>query len=456
MFGRINHIHFVGIGGAGMSGIALVVKNLGYKVTGSDIAKTTLTKYLINKGIKIKYQHNANNCIGASVVVYSSAISRDNPELKYARAHKIPVIPRAEMLGELMRVKFSIAVSGTHGKTTTTSLISAILEEAKLHPTIIIGGKVIGTETSAKLGKSEYLIAEADESDRSFLLLYPTIAIITNIEREHLDHYSSIYQIKNAFIEFANRVPFFGSVIVCNDSLHAKSIITYFKRDVITYGSSNDALVRAENIVFENFRSRFTLQYNGKSFDFIVNLPGQHNIENALAAICLGLKLHIPLPIIKSALAKFQGLHRRLEFKGNKKEIIVFDDYGHHPTEIKATLSTLRNAYPHNRIIAVFQPHRYTRTKLLGKTFGNAFNDIDIVIITDIYGASELKILGVSSQIIIDAIKKSNLGRPQVVYKKKFIEINKYLKKFIKKGDIIITLGAGNIWQVGEQLLKTL
>ncbi|MBS4015346.1 MAG: UDP-N-acetylmuramate--L-alanine ligase [Candidatus Latescibacteria bacterium] len=455
MFGRINHIHFVGIGGAGMSGIALVMKNLGYKVTGSDIAKTTLTQYLIKQGIKIAYKHNEKNCFGASVVVYSSAISPNNLELNYARTHKIPVIPRAEMLGELMRVKFSIAISGTHGKTTTTSLISAILEEANLHPTIIIGGKVVGTETAAKLGKSEYLIAEADESDRSFLLLHPTITIITNIEKEHLDYYANISQIRKAFIEFANKVPFYGSVIVNNNSPHVRTIIPYLKRDVITYGLSNDASVRAENIVMNSFHSKFTLRYDSKSFDFKINLPGIHNIENSLAAISVGLKLEVPFSTIQSAFEKFQGLHRRLELKDNKKGITLYDDYAHHPTEIKATLATLRNAYPHHRIFAVFQPHRYTRTKLLGKTFRNAFANADVAIITDIYAASEPKIPGVSSQIIIDAITKSR-SHPKVIYIKKFCDINTYLLQHIKAGDVIITLGAGNIWQIGEQLLKTL
>lgn len=454
MFGKINHIHFVGIGGAGMSGIAIVAKNLGYKVTGSDICKTTLTQHLVKQGIQIFYRHKEENCFGASVIVYSSAISADNPELKYARTAKIPVIPRAEMLGELMRVKFSITVSGTHGKTTTTSLISAIFEEAKLHPTIIIGGKILGTETVAKLGKSDYLIAEADESDRSFLLLYPTITVITNIEREHLDHYSSITQIKNTFIEFANRVPFFGSVIVNNDSPHVKKIIPYLKREVITYGLTNESIVYAEKIILDKFFSKFTLRYNEKSIDFKVNLPGKHNVENTLAAICVGLKLHIPFQAIKTALEKFRGIHRRLELKGTKKDITVYDDYGHHPTEVTATLVTLRNAYPNNRIIAVFQPHRYSRTKILGRTFNRSFNNADISIITDIYAASEPKIPEVTSQIIIEAIRKSS--KTQVVYKKKFIDINRFLLQIIKPGDIVITLGAGNIWQVGETLLKAL
>ncbi|MEO0074702.1 MAG: UDP-N-acetylmuramate--L-alanine ligase [candidate division WOR-3 bacterium] len=456
MFARINHIHFVGIGGAGMSGLAIILKNLGYHVTGSDLVRTSLTEHLRQLGIKVAYRHHEQNCYGANVVVYSTAINKHNPEIQYALKHKIPVIPRAEMLAELMRVKFSIAVSGTHGKTTTTSLISAILEQAQLHPTIIIGGKVVGLNSTAKLGKSEYLVAEADESDRSFLLLYPTLAVITNIEREHLDYYKNIQEIKNAFIEFANKVPFFGSVIVCHDCPQARNILPHLKREVITYGLTKQAMVYAQNIQLNNFNSRFTVFYNHTKFNCQLNLGGEHNIQNALAAICVALKLKIPIPTIKNALANFQGIERRLQFKGRKNNITIYDDYGHHPTEIRATLQTLRNAYPQQRIITVFQPHRYTRTKLLGNDFGKAFNHTDLLIITDIYAASEKKIPKVSSQIIVDAIKKQNQLHPQVIYKKTFAEIVNYLKANIKQNDVIITLGAGNIWQVGETLLKTL
>lgn len=456
MLGRINHIHFVGIGGAGMSGLALITKNLGYKVSGSDITRTSLTKYLSEQSIKISYNHDAKNSIGASVIVYSSAIRSDNPEIIYAHQNKIPVIPRAEMLAELMRMKFSIAVSGTHGKTTTTSLISAIMEKAVMHPTIIIGGKVVGTETTAKLGKSEYLIAEADESDRSFLLLFPTIAIITNIEREHMDHYSNISEIKKAFAEFANKVPFFGSVILGTDSQFVRDIIPFIKREYITFGFSNHANVYAENIFLDKICSEFDVHYNGKSEHISINLPGKHNIENALAAICVALKLQIPFSFVKSALRNFQGIHRRLELKGIKNGITVYDDYAHHPTEIIATLATLRNAYPQNRIITIFQPHRYSRTQSLRNTFGKSFNDTNILVITDIYAASESKIPGVTSKLIIDAVKKTGSLRPKIIYKKKFNDIIEYLIKNCKPQDVIITLGAGNIWQTGDSLLKKL
>jgi UDP-N-acetylmuramate--alanine ligase len=461
MFGKLRHIHFIGIGGAGMSGIALILKNLGYEVSGSDTAKSNLTNSLENAGIKIYYEHLAQNCIGASVVVYSTAINQDNPEIKYAQDNKIPVIPRAEMLAELMRMKFSIAVSGTHGKTTVTSLIGAVLEHAEFNPTVIIGGRVIGADTGAKLGTSEYLVAEADESDRSFLLLYPTIAVVTNIEREHLDYYRNISDIKKAFIEFVNKTPFFGSVILGIDCAQVRKIIPMIKRDFITFGTRKDAQVRAEKIRLFKFHSQFTLRYNGQSFDFKINLAGKHNIENALATICVGLKLEIPLTKITQSLESFKGVHRRLELKGEKRGITVFDDYGHHPTEIKATLTALRNAYPDNRIITVFQPHRYTRTKFLANDFGLAFNTTDIVILTKIYPASETPIPGVTSEIIIESMhgaqnKGHRTQNTEIVYKENFKDITTYLLNLIRPNDVVITLGAGNIWQIGEELLNRL
>jgi UDP-N-acetylmuramate--alanine ligase len=457
MFGKLKHIHFVGIGGSGMSGIAMILKNMGYDVSGSDVNKTALTENLSSKGINIYYNHDAKNCLGASVVVYSSAIDKNNPEIKYAQENKVPVIPRAEMLAELMRMKFSIAISGTHGKTTVTSLIGTILEQAELNPTVIIGGRVIGTDTGAKLGQSEYLVTEADESDRSFLLLYPTIAVVTNIEREHLDFYKNISDIKRSFVQFVNKIPFFGTIILGIDCDVVRKIIPMTKREIITFGIRKDAQVRAENIKLSDFHSTFRLRYNEQSYDFKINLAGRHNIKNALAAICVALKLEIPLPDIALALENFSGVHRRLEKKGEKREITVYDDYGHHPTEIKATLSALRHAYPKRRIITVFQPHRYTRTKFLTQHFGRAFNSSDFVIITKIYSASEPPIPGVTAQLIVDAIKKSNKTQScEVFYKENFKDITEFLQNNIKPNDIIITLGAGNIWQVGEDLLKLL
>jgi UDP-N-acetylmuramate--alanine ligase len=455
MFGKLNHIHFVGIGGVGMSGIALVLKNLGYEVTGSDITKTVLTDSLANKGIPIYYQHDQGNCVGASVVVYSSAVSQNNPEIRYAKENKIPVIQRAEMLAELMRMKYSIAISGTHGKTTVTSMIGTMLEHAGMNPTVIIGGKIVGADTGAKLGKSEYLVAEADESDRSFLLLYPTIAVVTNIEREHLDYYRNITEIRNAFIQFVNKTPFFGSVILGIDCKSVERIVPDVKRESITFGIKKQAQVRAENIKLRNFYSLFALRYNGQSYDFKLNQAGKHNIENALATICVGLKLEIPLPIIQKALENFTGVHRRLEKVGEKNGVAVFDDYGHHPTEIKATLKTLRHAFSQRRIIAIFQPHRYTRTQSLAKTFNNCFNPSNTVIITKIYAASEPLLPGISSELIINAIKRLR-RHPEIIYQENQQNIIEFLLNYVKPNDVIITLGAGNIWQVGEELLKRL
>ncbi len=461
MFGKINHIHFVGIGGSGMSGIALILKNMGFNISGSDISKSNLTDTLEKQAIKIFYEHNSSNCQNAEVVVYSSAINQNNPEIQYALANKIPVIPRAEMLAELMRMKFSIAVSGTHGKTTVTSMVGTMLEDSGLNPTIIIGGRVLGSNSGAKLGTGQYLIAEADESDRSFLLLYPTIAVVTNIEREHLDYYRNISEIKKAFIRFVNKTPFFGSTILGIDCPQVRKVIPMIKREYITFGINKNAQVRAENIKLLNFGSRFTLRYNGQSLDCKLNVAGKHNIKNALATICVGLKLEISLSQIIQSLENFKGVHRRLEFKGEKNNISIYDDYGHHPTEIKATLTTLRNAYPNNRIITIFQPHRYTRTKFLVNDFQNCFNSIDNLVLTKIYSASETPIPGITSEIIIDAIKnttnkKTKMPNLEIIYKESFPDIITYLLNIIKPNDVIITLGAGNIWQIGEELLKIL
>ncbi|MEO0072328.1 MAG: UDP-N-acetylmuramate--L-alanine ligase [candidate division WOR-3 bacterium] len=459
MFGKIKSIHLVGIGGAGMSGLALVLKNMGYCVTGSDISKTSLTKYLEKQGIKIYYTHNPYNVRDASVVIYSSAIKPNNPEIKYARAKKIPVIQRAEMLGELMRMKYSIAVSGTHGKTTTTSMIGSILECAGYNPTVIVGGKFLGMNSGAKIGTGQYLVVEADESDCSFLSLCPTISVVTNIEREHLDFYRNLSEIKNAFLLFVNKIPFYGTAVLCNDCKNVRSIIPYIKRDFITYGIKFPAHIQAKNIKFNNSHTSFTIIHKNRTQKIYLRIPGEHNILNALAAITVALRLEIPIDIIKDALLNFSGIHRRLEKKGEKNNIIIFDDYAHHPTEIKATLKTLRLNYPDNRIVVIFQPHRYTRTLKLGPHFGSAFIQADFVIVSKIYPAQESPIPNVSSQIIVKAIKKYHRVRNKkipVLYKKTPSEIISCVKKIAKPGDIIITIGAGDIWQVGETLLKIL
>ncbi len=453
MLGKVRHIHFVGIGGVGMSGLALILKNLGFIVSGSDIHHSPLIDALKMNNIEIYLKHNKRNIEGADVVVYSSAIRKDNPEIRYAMEQGIPVIPRAEMLAELMRMKFSIAVSGTHGKTTVTSLIATVLEECDLNPTVVIGGKVVGTQSGAKLGKSEYLVAEADESDRSFLLLYPTIAVVTNIEKEHLDCYTNLSEIKKAFVEFVNKIPFYGSAILCADCPNVRQILSKVKRNYITYGINNKAMVRATDIELGRFSSKFTVQYNGEVKNIKINLAGLHNIQNALAAICVGLKLELPLTKVAKALSKFPGVHRRLEVKGEKQGIVVVDDYGHHPTEIKVTLQALRNAYPSNRIIAIFQPHRYTRTQALANDFGNCFDLVDKLIVTRIYPASERPIPKVTAKLIVEAIKRHN-NKTEIFYKQNLKDIPDFLMKLIEPNDVIITLGAGNVWKVGEEILS--
>lgn len=453
MFGKLKHIHFIGIGGIGMSGIALVLKNLGFEITGSDLKETDLTKNLTRMGIKIFYGHRSENILGADVVVYSSAIAEDNVELVTAQAKRIPVIPRAEMLAELMRMKYSIAISGSHGKTTVTSMISTVLEKAGLDPTTVIGGKILGSATGAKLGKGEYLVAEADESDRSFLLLYPTIAVITNIEREHLDYYKDLADIKRAFVKFANKVPFYGAVILCVDSIAVRELCPKLKRPKITYGLSKKAFYNAIDIELKRFGSEFTLVVKGETIDrFSLRIPGMHNVENSLATIAVARQLDIDYETIAKSLREFEGVHRRLEQIGEESGIFFFDDYAHHPTEIHVTLKALRNAFPKHRLIGIFQPHRYTRTKLLANEFGTCFSDCDLLLITEIYPASEPVMPGVNAQLIVDAVKANNSSHPKVIYVEDKSEICDYLLPQLNSGDVVITLGAGNIWEVGQEL----
>ncbi len=457
MFGKLKHIHFVGIGGVGMSGIALVLKNMGFEISGSDLKETDLTKKLAQQGIKLFYGHQAENAIGVDVLVYSSAVTKDNIELTTAQANRIPVIPRAEMLAELMRMKYSIAISGSHGKTTVTSMISTVLEKAGLDPTTVIGGKILGSETGAKIGKSEYLVAEADESDRSFLLLYPTIAVITNIEREHLDYYKNLNDIKKSFVQFVNKVPFYGMVILCADSPAVKQICPKMKRPKITYGLARKAMFNAIDIRLQRFSTEFTLVVEGKKIDrWTLKVPGIHNVQNSLAAIAVARQLDIGLDSIKQGLYEFSGVHRRLEKIGEKSEIVVFDDYAHHPTEIQVTLKVLRNAFPKQRLVGIFQPHRFTRTKFLANDFGVSFSDCDLLVMTDIYPASEPPIPGVTSKLIIDAIKTNNSSSPRVIYIEDKNEICNQLIPQLKQGDVIITLGAGNIWEIGKEILARL
>ncbi len=452
IWGKYKKIHFVGIGGAGMSGIAEILHNLGFEITGSDIQESDVIEYLRSLGIKIFIGHRAKNVNNADVMVISSAIRKDNIEVQTARDKGIPVIKRAEMLAELMRMKYSIAVSGAHGKTTTTSMIGEVLEHAGLDPTVIVGGKVMGAHSGARVGKSNFLVAEADESDMSFLKLFPTIAIITNIDIEHINTYGNLDNIKKAFIEFANKVPFYGSVIINLDWETNTSILPSIERKKITYGISRQAEIRAENIKLEGFTSSYDLYIYSKFAGTVrLQVPGIHNVVNSLTAFAVALELEIPEQKIIEGLEKFKGVKRRLEVKGEKDGIMVIDDYGHHPTEIITTLKAIKNFWS-GRIIVVFQPHRYTRTRDLHEKFGPAFMDSDLVYIMPIYPAGEKPIEGVTHKLIYDAVKKS--GHKYVKMVNSHEECLREVKKVVKKGDLLLTLGAGNVYRIGEKFIN--
>jgi len=455
MFGRLKRVHFVGIGGVGMSGIALVLRNMGFDVSGSDARESETTLKLVQAGIRVAIGHDAANAADAQVVVYSSAVHSENPELEYARGKEIPVVRRAEMLAELMRMKFSVAISGSHGKTTVTSMVAHLMERAGLDPTSVIGGRILGADAGAKLGQSQYLVAEADESDRSFLALYPTIAVVTNIEREHLDVYHDLADIKREFVRFVNRVPFYGAVILCMDSPAVRSIRNRAKRRVITYGAEAQADVRAKDVQLYGFSSAFTLLYGGKDVGrFNLPLPGMHNVANALAALATGNELGIGFETMAQALAVFSGVHRRLEKRGEQSGILVYDDYGHHPTEIRVTVEALRHAFPDRRILVVFQPHRYTRTRALADEFGTCFAAADELILTKIYAASEPEIPGVDATLIQKAVETA--GKPVVSYVPELADVPGVLVKKLHKGDVVLTTGAGNICTICDELLAKL
>ena len=452
--GKVKKIHFVGIGGIGMSGIAELMTNLGYDVTGSDINETEITEYLKTLGAVIYRGHSSENVSDVDMVVYSSAIKMDNPELKEAIRKNILVIRRAEMLGEIMRMKYSIAVAGTHGKTTTTSMIGLVLTEGGLDPTLIIGGKLKSLKSNIKLGEGEFLVAEADEFDRTFLKLIPTFAVITTIESEHLDCYKNLDEIKDAFVEFANRIPFFGTVTLCIDEIGVRDVVQRIRRRVSTYGISKDADLRAEPTMFDKNKSKFKAIYKNKTLDnFLINCPGIHNIKNSLAAISIGLELEIPVEKIKKALSQFTGVHRRFEIKADINNILIVDDYAHHPTEIEATLKAAKIGW-NGRIITVFQPHLYSRTRDFYRVFGQSFFDSDILIVTEIYPAREKPIDGISGRLISD--RAVECGHKNAIFLSSEFEIIEYIKKIVKPNDIVITMGAGDIWKIGEKLIQIL
>ncbi|MCF7859040.1 MAG: UDP-N-acetylmuramate--L-alanine ligase [Candidatus Cloacimonetes bacterium] len=452
MLGRTKKIHFVGIGGIGMSGIAELLLNQGFKVSGSDLTLSKITQHLSKKGAVISQGHDPATVKDADVVVKSSAVDDSNPEITYALSQKIPVIRRAEMLSEIMRMSYGIGIAGTHGKTSTTSMVGSVLSAAQLDPTVIVGGIVKNYGSNNLLGSGKYIVVEADEFDRSFLTLSPIIAGITNIEADHLDCYSDLKGVKDAFIEYSNKVPFFGSVIACLDDHGVQSIIPDIKKDILTYGFSQQANIQAADVVLNNFKASYTALHNGKQLGRIdLNVPGTHNILNSLLAIGTGLELDIPFEAIKKGLKKYNGVFRRFEFKGIIKKVKVYDDYAHHPTEIEATLKGIRDSVD-NRIVAVFQPHLYSRTQDFYQEFGRCFFQSDVLIITPIYPAREKAIPGVTGKLISDAAIQS--GHNNVCYIEKNETIVENLNKLTKPGDILITMGAGNIYKFGELFLN--
>jgi UDP-N-acetylmuramate--alanine ligase len=451
-YGKIKQIHFVGIGGQGMSGIAEVMLNLGYKISGSDLKETEITKRLAGLGVKIYKGHRPQNVKGADVVIISSAIKKDNIEVEEAKRLQIPVIPRAEMLAELMRMKYGIAVAGSHGKTTTTSMIAHVLEKANLDPTIILGGRLKTIGANAKLGDGDFIVAEADESDRSFLYLFPYMAVITNLDKEHLDHYGSVEEIKQTFIDFARKVPFYSSVILCLDDPNTQSLIPFIDRRIITYGFSAQADLYAQDLEFREFSSSAIIFFKQRKIGKLkLNVPGIHNIYNALASIGVGLDLELSPSVILEALENYPGIGRRFELKAKINNILLIDDYAHHPSEIKATLQSAKSGWA-RRVVAIFQPHRYTRLSFLMKEFATSFNQAEILILTEIFPAGEQPIEGIDGYRLYEEIEK--YGHKNVYYEKDLFKIPLLLKKIIKPGDLIITMGAGNIYQILPEIIE--
>ncbi|MCG3162776.1 MAG: UDP-N-acetylmuramate--L-alanine ligase [Acidobacteria bacterium] len=459
MFKKYQHIHFVGIGGIGMSGIAEVLLNLGYRVSGSDAKASVITERLSGLGASVFEGHGASNIDGAQVVVTSTAVRADNPEVAEAVRRQIPVIPRAEMLAELMRLKYGIAIAGSHGKTTTTSMVATVLDRADLDPTIVVGGRINTIGSNAKLGHGDFMVVEADESDKSFLKLSPTIAVVTNIDLEHLDFYSGIEEIRSYFVQFVNKVPFYGSVIICLDDSNIQMIIPQIARRVITYGMRAHAEISAFDVRIsrENFGSDFAVRRKGEELGRIrLHVPGEHNVLNALAAVAVGLDLEVDFQVIAEGLEAFRGAERRFQIKGliegERNGILVVDDYGHHPTEIRATLAAAKSSG--RRLVALFQPHRYTRTAALHEDFARSFYDADVVLLCDIYAASEDPIPGVNSQTLAEEIEK--FGHRNARYIGGVEQGKQALLDSVEPGDLVLTLGAGNVWRAGEEFLEAM
>jgi UDP-N-acetylmuramate--alanine ligase len=457
IFGRTRHIHMVGIGGIGMSGMAEILLLKDYKVTGSDANMGETIPRLEELGAKVWIGHDEKNIEGADVVVYTSAVkAEENIETKAALEQGIPVIKRAEMLAELMRMKYGIGIAGTHGKTTTTTLTGHVVQDGSFDPTIIVGGKVHSfSKTNAVVGKGDIFVVEADEFDRTFLRLSPSLAVITNIEADHLDIYDNLDDVKQAFIDFANKVPFYGAVVLCLDDSNVRSIIPEIDRRIISYGLTPQAEIRAVDIESNQFNTSFTVLNNENKLGAItLKAPGEHNVKNALAAIAVGLELNIDFEYIKSGLERFEGIFRRFQLKSDTDNILVIDDYAHHPTEVQATLDAARSGWEDRRIIAVFQPHLYSRTKHLYKEFGLSFFDAEVCVVTDVYPSREEPIEGVTGKLISDAAKEYGHRKVHYVQNKKGLP--EKLKELAQPGDVIITMGAGDIYKYGQEFVDML
>ncbi|MGD9152924.1 MAG: UDP-N-acetylmuramate--L-alanine ligase [Gammaproteobacteria bacterium] len=456
---RIKHIHFVGIGGSGMGGIAEVLLHEGYKISGSDLSQNAVTKRLLDLGVDVYIGHDADFIKGADVLVISSAIKEDNPEVVVARKQHIPVVPRAEMLAELMRFRYGVAIAGTHGKTTTTSLATSILAEAGLDPTFVIGGRLNSAGTNAHLGSGKYLVAEADESDASFLLLQPTIAIVTNIDADHMATYHGNFAtLKQAFIDFLHKLPFYGLAILCVDDPNVREIMPKISRPAITYGFSKDADVQAINFSQRGTQCYFTVKRKGKqkNLDVVLNSPGEHNVLNALAAIAIATELGVDNAMIMRALQQFAGVGRRFQqlgaYKFNQGKALFIDDYGHHPKEVEATIKAARQSWPDNRLVMIFQPHRYTRTRDLFDEFSYVLDKVDCLLMLPIYAASELPIEGISAKNLCANIRK--IGKLNPIFIESTKNLSQQLNKILLDGDIVIAQGAGSISSIARELIE--
>ena len=452
MFGKTRHVHIIGIGGAGLSGISEILLSLNFHVSGSDMNRTETTEHLIELGATVYYGHHARHVSGADVVVMSPAIPSDNPEILEAHARHIPVIRGAEMLAEIMRMKFSVAISGTHGKTTTTAMTAAVLE--KLDPTVVVGGKLVSLGSHARIGRGEVMVVEADEAYGSIEKFFPTVAVVTSVDADHLDYYNSVEEIGETFLEFINKVPFFGAALLCMDQENIRQLLPQVKKRNITYGIDTRADLMAKKIRVDGPTSWYQVEFRGEVLGEVhLKMPGRHNISNSLAAIGVGLELDMSFDHIRSALESFQGIHRRFEIVGQEQDIIVVDDYAHNPAKLRAVFGAVRESY-NRRIVGIFQPHRYQRVRHLAEEFSKSFCNTDVLIVTSIYGAGEKPIEGVTGENLANAIQ--NRGHQHVTYIPDKDRIVDTLMPKIQPNDIVITAGAGDIWQVGRDLLNRL